>query len=416
MTTVRPTGRTKIDGRRRRIGLASARTRRWDGPLAVVIGDMDLVRPLALAGIRSAVMARPGDLSPYSRFTAAALDWIDPWKEPEALVENVVDFAKVRGDRPVLFYDGDGVLLAVSRHRDRFREALRFVIADATLVEDLVDKARFLALAERLALPVPRALVLAPARTPVPTDADLRFPVVVKPRSRPMVKWQEIGRGAKAVGVSTRRALGELWPRVAELGIEVVVQELIPGPETEVESYHAYIDEVGTIVAEFTGRKIRTSPPESGYSTSVVITEAPDVAELGRDILKRLDLRGVAKCDFKRDPDGALYLLEINPRFTLWHHPAARAGVNIPALVYGDLTGAARGPAPTARAGVRWCSPSDARAAKAAGIPLLRWLAWALTCEAKWGVAWNDPEPLLRVVLRRLSRLSRRVTGSDRSA
>ena len=51
-------------------------------------------------------------------------------------------------------------------------------------------------------------------------------------------------------------------------------------------------------------------------------------------------LTGVAKLDFKRDRSGKLHLFEINPRFTLWHHAAAIAGVNIPALVYADLTGA----------------------------------------------------------------------------
>ncbi|SRR6266508_202522 len=399
--------------RRRVASLFHGKGKGGGAALAVVIGDIDLVRPLALAGIRSAVMARPGDLSPYSRFTEAVLDWIDPWKTPEALVESVARFGNDQSERPVLIYDGDGVLLAVSRHRERLREALRFVVPDATLVEDLVDKGRFVMLADRLGLPVPRTAVLAPAQSATPPDTDLLFPLVVKPRSRPMEPWKAVGRGAKAVRVNTPATLRELWPRLAELGIEVLVQELIPGPESSIESYHAYVDDAGAIVGEFTGRKIRTYPAEGGYSTSVVITDTADVGELGRDILRRLDLRGVAKCDFKRAPSGTLYLLEINPRFTLWHHPAARAGVNVPALVYADLTGAPRPSFSTARAGVRWCSPrSDARAAKAAGVPLVRWLPWALACEAKWGLAWNDPGPLLRGMLwRRFLRWLGRLRG-----
>ncbi|MCC2670222.1 MAG: ATP-grasp protein, partial [Armatimonadetes bacterium] len=48
-------------------------------PLACVIGDIDLVRPLGLAGIRSAVVAKPGDPIRYSRFTEQVIDWLDPW-------------------------------------------------------------------------------------------------------------------------------------------------------------------------------------------------------------------------------------------------------------------------------------------------------------------------------------------------
>jgi predicted ATP-grasp superfamily ATP-dependent carboligase len=47
--------------------------------------------------------------------------------------------------------------------------------------------------------------------------------------------------------------------------------------------------------------------------------------------------------------------LEINPRFTLWHHAGAVAGVNIPALVYADLTGTPRPATARAKAGVRRC-------------------------------------------------------------
>ena len=61
-------------------------------------------------------------------------------------------------------------------------------------------------------------------------------------------------------------------------------------------------------------------------------------------IVERLALTGVAKLDFKRDPQGNLRLLEINPRFNLWHHAGAIAGVNIPALVYADLAGLPRPP------------------------------------------------------------------------
>jgi len=197
------------------------------------------------------------------------------------------------------------------------------------------------------------------------------------------------------------------WPRFAALGGELIIQKLIPGDETRVESYHAYVDADGSIRGEFTGKKIRTYPPAYGYSTALTTTEAPDVAELGRELSRRLDLRGVAKFDFKRGPDGGLHLLEINPRFNLWHHLGAKAGVNLPWLVYGDLSGA-RGPsAGRARAGVRWCSPRDLQAARAARVPLTRWVRWALAVEAKSLGAADDPMPLLAGLTERAARVVR---------
>jgi D-aspartate ligase len=376
-------------------------------PLACVIGDMDLVRPLGLAGIRSAVLAQPGELSRYSRFTATALDWADSSKEPARLLDILLDFGRRQPEPPILYYGRDWDLLLVSRERERLREAFRFAVADRELVEWLVDKARFQELAERLELPLPASRRLSPHAAD-PTDVDLQFPLIAKPLTRRNETWKPIAGGGKAVEARTPAALRELWPRLAAAGVDVLVQELIPGPETRVESYHVYVDGRGEIAGEFTGRKIRTYPPAYGYSTAVEITDQADVAELGRDVVGRLGLRGVAKLDFKRAPDGRLRLLEVNPRFNLWHHVGAKAGVNLPALVYADLAGTTRPPARRARAGVRWCyHRNDARAAKAHGIPLARWLPWALSCEAKSAVAWDDPMPIVRGSLARLSQRAR---------
>jgi predicted ATP-grasp superfamily ATP-dependent carboligase len=322
----------------------------------------------------------------------------------------LVEYGRGRPEPPVLFYDGDWDVLLISRHRDRLREAFRFVVAAPELVEDLLDKERFQALSQRLRLPVPPGLCLR-------ADDDLEsvdvpFPVVVKPLTRQHATWRPLV-GAKAVAAETPQALHELWPRFAAAGIDVLVQTIVPGPETRVESYHVYVDGEGQIAAEFAGRKIRTYPSGFGYSTALELTETHDVLELGRDLVARLGLRGVAKFDFKRHPDGTLYLLEVNPRFNLWHHLGARAGVNIPAMVYADLTGRPR-PAPArARAGARWCNPAhDYAAARGDGISFLAWLDFAAHADAVSGFSRSDPFPLPRAFLWRLGERVRRRTAA----
>ncbi|HWP36235.1 MAG TPA: glycosyltransferase [Gemmatimonadales bacterium] len=361
-------------------------------PVALVLGDIDLVRALQLARIPCAAFAPPGDPVLFSRFARPAGDWIDAWKEPEELVTRLLGFAAAQPRPPVLFYQEDGTLLLVSRERDRLAPAFRFVVPAAELAEDLVNKARFQSLAERLHLPVPAARVLHPDRGEQAPDLDLTFPIVVKPLTRRSETWGSIGTAAKALQADTPEAFRSLWPRLARAGTDFIAQVLVPGPASCVVSYHVYVDDRGEIAAEFTGRKIRTHPAEHGRSTALEITDAPDVADAGRELTRRLGLVGVAKFDFKRGPDGTLHLLEVNPRFTLWHHPAARAGVNVPAMVYADLVGRPRPRPRPVRVGVRWCKPwGDLPAARAAGIGTMRWLAWALRCEAKRALAADDP-------------------------
>jgi predicted ATP-grasp superfamily ATP-dependent carboligase len=308
-----------------------------------------------------------------------------------------------------LFYQGDDSLLFVSRYRQRLAPALRFVIADSDLVEDLVDKGRFQTIVERYSLPVPPMRRLCLCGCAEGSSLGLRYPVVLKPTMRQIMKrWWSIS-GSKAHFVESPEALSALWPRLcAAEDMDFVAQEFVAGPETCIESYHVYVDMQGEIVVEFTGRKLRTYPVEFGHSTALMISDAADVAATGRELVKRLNLHGVAKFDFKRGPDGRLYLLEINPRFNLWHHPAAIAGVNLPALVYADLVGLQRPALARPRVGVRWCRPlQDGLAARAWGVSSVKWLFWALGCEAKSGVALDDPMPIVAHVMHKLRHLKK---------
>src|SRR5204863_6430113 len=146
-----------------------------------------------------------------------------------------------------------------------------------------------------------------------PGELGLRFPIVLKPLTRRPESWDPVAGGAKALRVDTAAELAALWPRLAAAGLPLLAQQLVAGTEQRIESYHAYVRPGGEVVGEFTGRKIRTWPLERGESTALELTDAPDVAALGRDVLARLRFAGVAKLDFKRDPAGRLWLLEINP-------------------------------------------------------------------------------------------------------
>jgi D-aspartate ligase len=383
-------------------------------PLACVLGDMDLVRPLGLAGIRCGVVARRSSPAAHSRFTCTRVDWADNYESRPALEHSLLDFARRQSKPPVLFFQTDGDLLFASAHREALGEELRFFLPDESLVRDLVRKDCFFELARRLDLPVPPSVRLSSGASREPPALAIEPPWVIKPLTRRDVSWQPVAGEAKALRVDSPQHLRSLWPVLRAAGIDALAQQLVPGSEEHVESYHAYVDPDGELTAEFTGRKLRTLPPVFGQTTALTITWEPDVAELGRHCMERLGLRGVAKLDFKRGPDGELRLLEVNPRFNLWHLPGAVAGVNLPALAYADLAGRARPPAGPLRPGVRWTvSWHDLRARAAHGLGWWAWLRFQLACETRSVIALDDPQPFLHALLGRpLRRLAARSSGS----
>jgi predicted ATP-grasp superfamily ATP-dependent carboligase len=369
-------------------------------PLACVIGDLSLVRALGRAGIPVAVTTSGRDsivrLSRYCVAVVPTPDWVD---DPEAALAAVIAWSKQQRQAPVLFYQGDHDLLAASHGRERLMAHLRCVLPPAELVEDLVDKLRFAALAEQRKLPVPLTQTLHRGKD---LADELRrwncFPCVLKPATR-SPRFAEVGRGQKALRLESRSELEDLVAIIQGYETDFILQAAVEGDEDRIVSYHAYIRPGGQVVADFTGRKLRTAPRLCGFSTYVEITDDDEVRRVGRSVLEKLGFSGVVKLDFKRDRSDHLYLLEINPRFNLWHHAGAVAGVSIPALVYRDCVepGSAQ-PGGSVRPGVRWVSLRDdmraSREYRAAGeLSFARWLVEMATVDVNEGFLLRDPLP-----------------------
>jgi D-aspartate ligase len=370
--------------------------------VAVVLGEIDLVTALGRAGIPCAVSAIPGDPALFSRHTRWVVPWVDTRRDPGAMTAALEAFARTQSRSPVLYYNGDADLIYVSRNRAVLGRSFRFVLPEDDLVETLVDKLRWQELATELGLPVPRAALVG-AEGPPPGDAP-SWPLVAKPARGRHAAWRSRFGPRKAILVDTGPKLEDV--RRLLPNEPLIVQEFVPGPESEVHSYHVYVDDEDNIVAEFTGRKIRTFPSQFGETTALSVGLDSGIAAMGRDMVAALKLRGVAKFDYKRAPNGQWFLLEVNPRFTLWHNAGASAGINIPAIVHADLNGAAR-PLHSLTGTARWCHPTaDFRAARATGLSISKWLPWATTCEARWALTRRDPMPFVRgVVVKKLRRI-----------
>jgi hypothetical protein len=95
-------------------------------------------------------------------------------------------------------------------------------------------------------------------------------------------------------------------------------------------------------------------PPLGG--SSIVRESIPlprDLTEAGEALVMASRLDGYSEIEFRRDAEGAAFLMEINPRLSASVEVAVRAGVDFPRLLYAWAAGL---PVPTAltyREGVR---------------------------------------------------------------
>jgi predicted ATP-grasp superfamily ATP-dependent carboligase/CelD/BcsL family acetyltransferase involved in cellulose biosynthesis len=378
------------------------------GPGAVLHGDLNMLRCFAGTGVPTVVLASDPDSPSFFSRHCGQRRLVADWRtDPAQAAHDLNELGKLHAGRPVLYYGDDGMLLLVSRHRTSLGGHFRFLLPDSDLVERLVDKVLFAELARELGLPTPRTITSREGLTAEQIARELPLPVILKPFCH--LGWRTsnavvgLGMGpVKALYAGNVASLASMLARIQTFSPLFVVQEHIPGSEGHVYSFHAYVDESRRSLGHFMGRKIRTYPSHAGISTYLELVDEPELANVGFEVLERLAMVGVVKLDFKRHPDtGRFYLLEVNPRYSLWNHLGAAAGVNLPLSAYKDLAGLPVVPAPPARLGTRWLSlADDARTfvrylGPSGELSLAGWLSSLRGPKVFDVFAWDDPSPFV---------------------
>ena len=149
--------------------------------------------------------------------------------------------------------------------------------------------------------------------------------------------------GQKGWIVRCRADFEELQTRLPRNDHALIVQEILPGPESNIALHCAYFDEKGRSQQSFTGRKLRQYPPGFGFASLVVSEDDEEAREISERFLTAIGFHGIAASEFKRDPrDGKLKLIEINPRPSLWFGITSEAGKHLALAAYQELGAGSR--------------------------------------------------------------------------
>lgn len=269
--------------------------------------------------------------------------------EPDRYVPALRDWIAPQDRTFVMFCTGDRVMDAVSSRRGAFPANLIHHMATAPLVSACLSKADFASLAATLGLPVPQTRTCSDEA--MLADALREFgEVFVKPDNRHRL-WTddplalEDSASIKGFLVGSMDDVPQVVRRSLANGYRWMAQEFVAGDASYLYSVHAYRDRSGTWTESFVGQKLRTAPPRDGVGVLARSAWDEEVASAAVEVMIRMDYRGYALLQFKRDArTGKLSLLEINPRYSTWCELAERADVNLPAVAFLDALGALDGP------------------------------------------------------------------------
>ena len=317
---------------------------------AVVFGllhaGLAVTRSLGRAGIPvTGISWNPHDFGLKSRYLAEKY-----LVEGDRAVLDAVR-AEAAGDRVVLFPERDEHVEWALDHWD-----------DANAVSDMplpADREAVVRLRRKDVLPVVAAEAGVPSPGTVLADGDdsvreagLRAPMVVK-----AVEGQEFALtfGQKAlVAESVDEALAVA--RVAsERGFQTIVQEIVPDSHERIYSLLAYVARDGRPLVTLVGRKVRQGPLRFGTSAVFEVDYEPTVLDQGLRLLEAAGYTGIAHVEFAQDPrDGEFRVLEVNTRLPVWAALAANRHLDLPRIVYDDLSGREVSPLPTFKDDLTW--------------------------------------------------------------
>ena len=371
-----------------------------------------IVRDLGRVGVPVVALGCHRDATALlSRYCRAAV-CADPHHEEERFVAGLVELGERLGGDAVLFAAADDFVHAIARHRERLAACYAVPMLDWPRMRRLADKRLQLELADEAGVDAPRTAVLCSPQDLEAAVADVPFPAVLKP-AVPMALRRRTGQ--KAVRVARPQELAEAY-RTARFAGDLLLQEVVPGPDDEVFIAGTYHDEAGRPLAVFTGRKLRQHPKGFGDTRAGESRRWPELEEVTLRLLAALPYHGISDVEFKRDArDGRLKLMEINAREGLWGPLARVAGVNLAAAAYRDAVGQPVGDLRQTD-GVRWVdmvhdAPDSLGEVARGELGAVAWLASLRGVRADCLLSLHDPVPAAveigRMAGRRGARLAR---------
>jgi predicted ATP-grasp superfamily ATP-dependent carboligase/cellulose synthase/poly-beta-1,6-N-acetylglucosamine synthase-like glycosyltransferase len=260
------------------------------------------------------------------------------------LLDRLLEFGKSRPNPPVLYTAGDGYIDFVADHHEVLRK--HFLLPDSARPEVssvVMNKQTFYERCNEFGIPMART-EFPRSREDAEQAADrLRYPAIVKPAHGHLFRRHL--RGEKLVEVHDRDELLRWWQQFDDWNGVTVLQEVIPGPETNIFVGALYADAGGVIRSLFTARKYRQYPPRYGSGSYMEACWSDEIAKLSTELVERLGYAGICGTEYKWDPrDEEWKLIEMNPRPTLWFSLPLAAGVDVIWDAHCDLVGAPNEP------------------------------------------------------------------------
>lgn len=359
---------------------------------------LGVARSLGKEGIKSYCFDFKKDICFYSRYAKGVLV-PHPLEEEKKFIEFLIDFSKRFDYKPVLFITSDHFLKCISKNFELLSGYCLVNISDNEIIENITNKFLLYLKCKDTGIDVPKTIYIN-SNTDLSELDEPDYPVLIK--GLDVNKWRKLIDGSrKGFVVKTKDELIKISDEIRSKNVDVVVQEIIKGPDKNHYKTCVYYDLQGNQLLNFTLRKLIQNPVHFGVGAIVESIDYPELRDSGTKLFDSLNYRGVGSAEFKLDErDGKLKLIEINPRYWQQNYLSTVCGMNFPLIDYMELTGQNPVQTDNFKPGVKWVNrymafDSYLAYRKEGNISYKEWLKLKRGKKVYSDFIFNDPVPML---------------------
>ena len=258
--------------------------------------------------------------------------------EPGRIGEFFLSILERFDEKPVIFPTSDFFVKIIATHFSEIREKCLVYPHNGTLGGNITDKEEQIKHAIQAGIPVPRTIFVSSGKGLAAAGSDFPYPALLK--GADSTDWARYLKSGKGIFIKTFRDLQGAVDRVIHYPGKLMLQEAIPGRDTNLFEYCVLMNKQKEIVASFIVEKVRQYPGRFGVGSVVVSRLNSEVDELGTAYFRTMGFSGIGQIELKYDERDKCYkFIELNPRLWLQNSLAERCGINFPFLAYNDLAG-----------------------------------------------------------------------------
>jgi predicted ATP-grasp superfamily ATP-dependent carboligase len=300
------------------------------------------VRALKKRGVRAVMIDCSPDNNGFHSVWGPARLCPDPDVDGPGWAAFMVALASELGGKPVLIPSSDRYITAVANHLDVL--AQHYILSPGVGIQGLLaDKHTQYDLAFKHGMPMPRTAFAHNAEDVDRFARETSYPCLLKPKH--FREWLRCAKdhplyGRKIAIARSRDELLAIYEQAAPLESDVLLQEIIEGPDSGKRVYLSCYDASSRRIASAMVKELRCEPLGFGPASVTEWIDDPGVDEICDRWLRSLGYVGLCEIEIKQDTrDGKFKLIEANARLTGSGDAAPYAGVDLCWLHYLDLIG-----------------------------------------------------------------------------